>query len=941
MAANLRLPRSAGRAPLVVLIPGLDSTKEEFFAWESVFLARGMATLSLDGPGQGETGFELDIRPDYEVAVRAILDAVAGRAELDHDRIGAAGVSLGGHYVVRAAAFEPRLKAIASISGPYDFAAGWDSMPSLTRAAVAHHTGARDEAQARERAHELDLAGVADRVSQPCLVVTGARDRVISWEQTKRIADDVPEAEWFLYEDGTHVCNNIPFKYRPLVADWMREHLGVIGDPVRRREDARFLLGQARYVDDIELEGAAQVAFVRSPHAHASITQIRTPDRADGLIAVITAADLDGVVRPFALPTVDGGVVAEQPHPVLARDEVRYVGQPVAAVLASTRALAEDAAELVKVTYQPRDAVVSPGDSTVELLRWTRRGGDVEDAFQTAARVVHGSYGLPRLAAAPIETRGAIALYDPGGDLLTVVCSAQDPHRPRAQLAHILGRPVDSVRVIVPDVGGAFGSKGVIACEIAAVAAAAITVGVPVKWTEDRTENLLATYQGRGISGEIELALSPGGRMLGLRARLLADLGAYLLPTTTIPPLTAAMLITGCYEIEAAEVRVLGVQTNKVPTGPYRGAGRPDAAYLLERTVDRAARELGIDRVELRRRNLIRRFPHRTALGFEYDSGDFERCLELAAELSDSADDDVSGDDDVSNDGAGTGIALYVERAGGQWESATVALSAGGRFEIATSACAHGQGHETTFAQIAAERLGVASEQIAISYGDSAEVPPGVGTFGSRSVAMAGSAIVAAIDELIELAMPVASRLLGASAAFEAGRFSGGGREVSLAELGPLRSQARFESPLVFSSGAHAATVKINRETGELRVLRVVAVDDSGTVINPLLVHGQVVGGVAQALGECLVEEVVYDQRGENRSSSLAEYSLPTAAEMPTIVTGEVSSPTPLNPLGAKGAGEGGTVGALPAIANAVTAALAGHELDPPYTAEKLWRSLR
>lgn len=226
VAANLRLPRSAGRSPLVVLIPGLDSTKEEFFAWESVFLERGMATLSLDGPGQGETGFELDIRPDYEVAVRAILDAVAGRGELDHDRVGAAGVSLGGHYVVRAAAFEPRLKAVASISGPYDLAAGWDSMPSLTRAAIAHHTGARDEAQARERAHELDLAGVADRVSQPCLVVTGARDRVISWEQTKRIADDVPDAEWFLYEDGTHVCNNIPFKYRPLVADWMRERLG-------------------------------------------------------------------------------------------------------------------------------------------------------------------------------------------------------------------------------------------------------------------------------------------------------------------------------------------------------------------------------------------------------------------------------------------------------------------------------------------------------------------------------------------------------------------------------------------------------------------------------------------------------------------------------------------------------------------------------------------
>ena len=663
-----------------------------------------------------------------------------------------------------------------------------------------------------------------------------------------------------------------------------------------RREDGRILRGQTRYLDDIILPGIAEVAFVRSPHAHASIEAIEVPAG----VTAVTAADLDGLVRPYPLPVLGGAELAHAPHPVLATGEVGYVGQPVALVIADSRALAEDAAERVEVDYEPRPAVVDPRDSITTLLRFERRGGDVEEAFAAASQIVSGSYALPRLAAYPIETRGAIARYE--RDELTVWCSAQDPHRPRAQLRHILGR---DVRVIVPDVGGAFGSKGAIAPEIAALAAAAVRLGVPLKWTEDRLENLLGSYQGRGIEGELELALDRDGRMLGLRARLLADLGAYLLPTTAVPPITAAMLITGCYEIAAAEVQVTGVATNKVPTGPYRGAGRPDAAYMLEAIVDRAARELGIDRVQLRRRNLIRRFPHRTPLGFEYDSGDFERCLDLAVELSQMA------------PGSGTGVALYVERAGGQWEAARVELLAGGRFEIATSACAHGQGHETTFAQLAAQRLGVDPDAITIRYGDSDEVPEGVGTFGSRSVAMAGSAIAVAIDELIELARA---------------RLGDRAREIAWAQLPPMSAEARFESPLVFSSGAHAATVAIDPATGALRVLHVAAVDDAGTVISPTLVHGQVVGGVAQAVGECLVEEVLGDEP--------LDYRLPTAAEMPAIATGEVASPTPLNPLGAKGAGEGGAVGALPAIANAVADALGGRHLDPPYTAEKLWRAL-
>jgi aerobic carbon-monoxide dehydrogenase large subunit len=664
-----------------------------------------------------------------------------------------------------------------------------------------------------------------------------------------------------------------------------------------RREDGRILRGQTRYLDDIVLPGVAEVAFVRSPYAHASIDAIEVPEA----VTAVTAADLDGLVRPYPLPVLGGCELAPEPHPVLAAREVRYVGQPVALVAADSRALAEDLAERVQVSYTPRPAVMDPRDSTTTLMRFERRGGDIEDAFAAASHVVSGSYGLPRLAAYPIETRGAIARCV--GDELTIWCSAQDPHRPRAQLRHILGR---DVRVIVPDVGGAFGSKGVIAPEIAALAAAAVKLGVPLKWSEDRLENLLGSYQGRGIEGELELALDGEGRMLGLRARLLADLGGYLLPTTAVPPLTAAMLITGCYEIAAAEVQVTGVATNRVPTGPYRGAGRPDAAYMLEAIVDRAARELGLDRVQLRRRNLIRRFPHRTPLGFEYDSGDFERCLDLAVELSQAA------------PGSGTGVAMYVERAGGQWEAARVELLEGGRFEIATSACAHGQGHETTFAQLAAARLGVDPGVVEVRYGDSAEVPEGVGTFGSRSVAMAGSAIVVAIDRLIELALA---------------RVGGSADEIDWVQVPPMSAEARFESPLVFSSGAHAATVTIDPATGALRVLRVAAVDDAGTVINPQLVHGQVVGGVAQSVGECLIEEALVDEP--------LDYRLPTAAEMPTIATSEVASPTPLNPLGAKGAGEGGAVGALPAIANAVADALGGRHLDPPYTAEKLWRALQ
>jgi carbon-monoxide dehydrogenase large subunit len=711
--------------------------------------------------------------------------------------------------------------------------------------------------------------------------------------------------------------------------------------------------GDACYVDDIERPGMVYAAFVRSHHAHAVITAVRTPSEAPGLLAVITARELRGRTRPFPVAAPPDVEVADEPHPILAEDEVRYVGQPVAAVIAISRALAEDATELVEVDYEPREPVLDPTLSEFELSRWSECGGDVAGAMAAAAHVVRGRYGLPRLVAAPIEPRGAVAEHDPDTDRLTVWCSMQDTHRPLAQLSHVLSRDPDRLHVVVPDVGGAFGSKGVIPSEAVVAAIAAIDLGRPVKWVEDRTENFLAAYQGRGIEGELELALDGDGSMLALRATLVADLGAYLLPNTAIPPRTAGVLLTGCYDIPAASVAVVGKRTNKVPTGPYRGAGRPDAAYLLECLVDQAARELGVDRVELRRRNLIRRFPHETPLGLSYDSGDYERCLDTALELLGDGSPPVA-----TGKLRGTAVALYVERAAGNWESATVSLDSGGQVVVRSSASPHGQGHDTTFGQLAADRLGVELDRIVLRFGDSDQVPHGTGTFGSRSTAVAGSAIVLALDQLIEQGRRLAAHLLGFAAGrvgYSEGRFTADERDVAWTELSRfahdrtrlppgvelgLEVTSRFDSELVFSSGAYAAAVDIDSSTGRVTLRRLVAVDDAGTIINPLLAHGQVLGGAVQALGECLIEEAGYDEDGQLRTASFVDYGLLTAEGVPEVLIGEVSTPSPRNPLGAKGVGEGGAIGALPAVANAVADALGGRHLDPPYAAEKVWRAI-
>jgi aerobic carbon-monoxide dehydrogenase large subunit len=628
-------------------------------------------------------------------------------------------------------------------------------------------------------------------------------------------------------------------------------------------------------------------------------------------------------VRDLPVQGLEGGEVSAEGHPVLARAEVRYAGQPVAAVLAESRALAEDAAELVEVDYEPLAPVLDPRESELTMARWHKVSGDVDGAFASAAHVVRASHALPRLAPVPMEPRGAIGSYDESDDLLTVWVSAQDSHRQLAGLAKVLGRPEDSIHVIVPDVGGAFGSKGAPAAETMLVAAAAMATGRTVKWAEDREENFVASYQGRGMEADVELALDEDARMLALRARIWADLGGYLMPTTALPMQTTAMLMCGVYDIRAADVDVRGKRTNKVPTGPYRGAGRPEAAYFLECTVDVAARELGIEPLELRRRNVIRAFPYETALGWTYDSGDYARCLDMAEELV--LHERHSDEERV----VGTGFGMYVERAGGQFETADAELLPDGRVLVRSGSSPHGQGHDTTFAQLASERLGVGIEDVELRFGDSKEVPRGVGTFASRSVAMGGSAVVQAVDALREKILAVAA---------------GDARTVSLREVAAaspgMQASARFESDLVFSSGTYGAVVEIERATGRLKVLRLAAVDDAGTIVNPLLAEGQVVGGSAQGLGQCLVEQAVYDDAGNPTFASFVGYSLLTAAEMPPVVTAFVESPSPLNPLGAKGIGEAGSIGTPAAVANAVADALGGVRIDPPFSEDKLWRAL-
>ena len=702
-----------------------------------------------------------------------------------------------------------------------------------------------------------------------------------------------------------------------------------IGRALPRFEDGRFTKGQAQFVDDLRLPGMLHAAFVGSHYAHARVLGVDA-DAARALPGVhlaFTGADIADRVGAFPIAAPEAAEIRRITHPVLATDRVRYVGQAVAVVVAESPAQAADAAEHVLVDYEELSPLLEPGASEPllhdyapdnVLLRFRHANGDVGGAFEQAAAVAHVRVRIPRLIASPLEPRGAIADYDADADLLTLWISAQDQHRQLSGLSAVLRREPDWMRIIIPDVGGAFGSKGVPAAETAAVALCALELARPVKWIETRTENALTTYQGRGIEIDAELALGADGEMLALRARCVADLGAYLYTTTAVAPITAAKLLTGCYAIPAAEVEVVGAATTKVPTGPYRGAGRPEAALAIERLVDVAARELAMDPIELRRRNLIPgdAFPYETALGYTYDSGDYEGALDRVLALAAL---EPARADKAAGRLVGVGVALYVERVGPGWESAAVTLEPDGHVVCRTGSTPHGQGHETTFAQIAADTLNVEPADVEIRWGDTAEIPKGMGTFASRSVTVGGSALVLALDEIKA--------------------------RVADGEEPPLSASARFELPSpAFSFGAYVAIVEVDPETGEVDVRQLVAVDDCGRMINPLLVEGQVVGAAVQALGECFYEQIGYDESGQPLAVNLYDYHLPTSQSIPPIVSDVRETPSPLNPLGAKGVGEGGSIGTPAAVANAIADALAplgiGH-VDLPFTPARIWEAIR
>lgn len=753
-----------------------------------------------------------------------------------------------------------------------------------------------------------------------------------------------------------------------------------IGRSERRREDVHLVRGDGRFVDNLSLPAMAHLVLVRSPFAHARVLGIdaAAAARMPGVLAVLTSADL-GRYAPMPVNAIDGADLVPVAPPLLAVDRVRFVGEAVAGVVGLTRAAAEDAAELVDVDYDPLSVAAHPaaalaGEVVLHeqapdnvLLRWRRTTGDVAGAFDAAERVVRGRFEMPRLAAVPIETRGAVAAFDHAADLLTLWLSSQDPHRPLRHLSTVLERAPERIRVIVRDVGGAFGSKGTLATEAAVAAIASMRLGRPVKWVEDRSENFLSAYQGRGFAADAAIAVSGDGRFLALRARLVADLGAYLFPTTPTVPMTAAMLLTGAYTTPAVDVELLGVATNTVPTGPYRGAGRPEGAYVAERLADLAARELGVDPVEIRRRNLVppERFPYASPLGFTYDSGDYASALDRACRLF-GYDERREEQERARAEGrlVGLGLSVFVERAGaGLSEFGAAEVELDGRVVIRTGSTPHGQGHETTFAQIAAEVFQVDVADVQVESGDTAVVPEGVGSFASRSVTVGGSAVLAAARSLRDKATRVAARALGVgpgAVIWRGGMAAAEGRELTLAELAAcaadptyldpgetpgLSEQAWFTLPgFVFPFGAYAVAIEIDAATGALTVERVVAVDDAGRLVNPLLAEGQVIGSTVQGLGQALYEEMVHSDDGQPLTGNLTLYGIPSAVEVPPIQSEFQETPSPLNPLGAKGIGESGSIAMPAALANAVADALAPigiSHLDPPYTPEKLWRAIR
>ncbi len=780
-----------------------------------------------------------------------------------------------------------------------------------------------------------------------------------------------------------------------------------IGTPVRRREDYRFLTGHGTYTDDIDRPGQLHAYILRSPHAHARIGGIDTAaaQRAPGVVAVFTGKDMaadgvGGLPCGWQVHSKDGTPMAEPPHPVLAVDRVRYVGDQVAVVIAATLAQARDAAELVNVDYVEEPAAIDPaaalqpGAPQVNSeapgnLCYDWHLGDlpaVEAAFAGATRIVKLDLTNNRLIPNAMEPRAAIGEFNRATGEYTLYTTSQNPHVIRLLMgAFVLHIPEARLRVVAPDVGGGFGSKIYHYAEEAIVTWAAGKLHRPVKWTAERSESFMSDAHGRDHVTHVELALDGQAKFLALKVSTVANMGAYLSTfAPSIPTYLYGTLLAGTYTTPAVYVETKAVFTHTVPVDAYRGAGRPEATFLLERIVDLAADEIGMDPAELRRRNFIPKdaYPYQTPVALQYDSGDYATTLELAIKAADYQGFEARRRDAMTQGKLrGIGIATYIEACGiapsavagalgaraGLYESAEIRVHPTGSVSVLTGSHSHGQGHETTFSQLVADTLGIPIESIEIVHGDTDKIPFGMGTYGSRSLAVGGSAIVKAMDKVVAKGRKIAAHLLEAAEAdveFQDGKFSVGGTdrsktfgEVALTayvphnfphdELEPGLDETAFYDPknFTFPSGAHIAEVEIDLETGQVAVVNFTASDDFGRIINPLIVEGQVHGGLAQGIGQALLEGCVYDKEsGQLLTGSYMDYAMPRADDLPAFSLSTNVTLCTHNPLGVKGCGEAGAIGAPAAITNALVDALKPlgvRHLDMPVTPEKLWRVIQ
>jgi len=765
-----------------------------------------------------------------------------------------------------------------------------------------------------------------------------------------------------------------------------------IGQSVTRFEDVRLLKGEGRYLNDVNLPGQAHAVVLRSPHAHARIRAIDVDRalKAPGVLAVLTGADVErdglGTMKmTLRRKRPDGTPMFAPPHRGLSQERVRYVGDPIAFVIAETLAQAKDAADLVQVDYDPLPSVTStaaagPGSATVwdecpDNVSNVYEAGDkaaVEAAFARAAHVVRRRYVITRVHAQYMEPRGALGVYDPGEDRYTLYADVQYPHRVRNALASMVFQiPEHQIRVIAGDIGGGFGTKGWQYPEHRLVLWAARKLGRPVKWACERHEAIPADEHARDNISDAELALDAEGRFLALRVRTIANLGAYISSDRNLlASFSNVVTLVGVYTIPAAHVQVTGVLSNCNSTAPYRGAGRPEAIYVLERLIDDAARDLGLDRLKLRRMNIIpgSAMPYRTCLGVTYDCGEFEKGMDEALALADVAGFPARREESRRRGKLrGLGIVNAIERAAAPGlEYAEIRFNPSGTAMVLMGSKNQGQGHETIFKQIAHEKLGLDPREVRYIDGDTDRVAFGIGSMGSRSTVIGGTALSMAADKLIAKGRKIAARLLEAAEpdiVFADGRFAvkGTDRAVVLKEVARAAFQldklpsgmepgfyetGTFSPPAdTYPNGCHVCEVEIDAETGEVALVRYTVVDDVGTVINPLTLKGQIHGGIAQGVGQALMEQVVYDpESGQLLTSSFMEYGMPRADTFCDIAVASNTVPTKLNPLGAKGAGEAGTVGALPVVINAVMDALATvgvRDFDMPATSDRVWQAIQ